>query len=268
MNPEPEPLRLDSIECRAAKLRILDGIRLNVTQGEFVGILGPNGAGKSTLLAILNATRQPDRGKVFLFNQDPWALNEKGRAALRTRVAMVLQRNEYSRLAPLTASDVVLTGLLGARGLFGRITPGDQTRIKEVMALLGVEQLARRAYRSLSGGEQQKTQLARALAQQPEVLLLDEPTTGLDPDWQERLVAIIDALADSLKLTVLMTTHTPGHLPPCCKRVVLMERGRILHDGPAAEALSPERLGELYGCSVSVVEQDGRRHCLPAGVRR
>jgi iron complex transport system ATP-binding protein len=155
--------------------------------------------------------------------------------------------------------------LLGTHGLTGRLAISEQTRIDEALEQMDIAHLGRRAYRNLSGGEQQKVQLARALVQKPELLLLDEPTTGLDLDWQERLVELVGGLSQTRGLTVVMTTHALSHLPACCQRAILLRAGRVLFDGPAHEALTAGRLGELYGCPVEVIERHGRYHCLSAG---
>lgn len=255
---------LDAVGLNAGRTTILAPLSLRIEPGEFVGILGPNGAGKSSLLALMNGAMRPTSGRVRLLGRDPWALSERARAGLRGRIATVLQRSEYNPMVPLTAMDVVAIGLLGAHGLTGRLSPAEVSRIDEALDQLGVAHLARRAYRDLSGGEQQKTQLARALVQRPELLLLDEPTTGLDLDWQERLVDLIGDLSRENNMAIVMTTHALHHLPACCWRALLLREGRLLFDGPAGQALTADRLGDLHGCPVEVIERAGRRYCLSA----
>jgi iron complex transport system ATP-binding protein len=241
---------------------LLHPLDLRLVPGEFVGILGPNGAGKSSLLALLNATLRPTSGHVRLLGEDPWAQSERARARLRRRVATVLQRSDYHPLVPLQARDVVAFSFLGERGWTMRFSAADLAPCEHALALLGIAHLARRPYRHLSGGEQQKVQLARALVQQPELLLLDEPTTGLDLDWQERLIELIGDLTATRPLSVVMTTHALHHLPACCTRVLLLRADRVLFDGPPSQALTAERLGALYGCAVTVFTHAGRYYCL------
>lgn len=259
---------LSRVEYSVGRVRILCGLSFCVHKGECAGIIGPNGAGKSTLLGLMNATVRPSSGEVRVFGESPWTQPEGGRAHLRSRVATVLQRSEYSSMAPLPAREVVAMGRLGYHGLFGRISQAEQQHIDETLEQLAIGHLARRAYRDLSGGEQQKMQIARALVQDPEFLLLDEPTAGLDIDWQDRLVALIDDLSRSRGLTIVMTTHALHHLPPSCTRVILLRQGRILFDGEPETALTPERVGDLYGCPVDIMERNGRRYCLGAGEGR
>jgi ABC-type cobalamin/Fe3+-siderophores transport system ATPase subunit len=253
---------LDQASCRAGSERILGPVACRIERGECVGVIGPNGAGKSTLLGLMNATVRPSSGQVRVFGADPWTLPESGRCRLRGRVATDLQRNDYNPIAPLPARDVGAMGRLGFGGLFGRISVADWARIDGTLEQFGIAHLARRAYRNLSGGEQQKVQIARALVQDPEFLLLDEPTTGLDIDWQERLVGLIDELGQNRQLTILMTTHAIHHLPQSCRRVILLREGRVLFDGDTASALTPRHMGEVYACPVDIIERNGRRYCL------
>jgi ABC-type cobalamin/Fe3+-siderophores transport system ATPase subunit len=253
---------LDQVTCRAGSARILGPVACRVQKGECIGVIGPNGAGKSTLLGLMNATVRPSSGHVRVFGADPWTLSEAGRCQLRGRVATVLQRNDYNPIAPLPARDVVAMGRLGFDGPFGRISGQEWARIDGILDQFGIAHLARRAYRNLSGGEQQKVQIARALAQDPDFLLLDEPTTGLDIDWQERLVELIDELSQNRRLSILMTTHAIHHLPRSCRRVMLLREGRILFDGDTASALTPRHVGEVYACPVDIIERNGRRYCL------
>lgn len=257
-------IALDDAGAREGITTRLAPLSLSIQNGECVGILGPNGAGKSTLLALMNASLCPSLGQVRLWGRNPWALAEPKRAALRRRVGTVLQRSEFNALIPLTAGEVVEIGLLGGHGMAGRLTSAERLRCEEALEQLGITHLAHRPYRQLSGGEQQKVQLARALLQQPELLLLDEPTTGLDLDWQERLVALIDSIARVHVMAIVMTTHALHHLPACCERIVLMRAGHVLFNGAAEDALTAQRLGTLYGCPVEVIKRNGRHYCLGA----
>lgn len=257
-------VELEEVTCRAGNATILGPLSLRVGSEECVGVIGPNGAGKSTLLGLMNATVRPSSGWIRILGSDPWRLSESGRCGLRVRVAAVLQRNEYSTMAPISARDVVAMGRLGARGLLGGIPASDAKDIDAALERFGLAGLAARTYRSLSGGEQQKAQIARALLQHPRCLLLDEPTSGLDIDWQERLVDLVETLALSRGLAIVMATHAIHHLPRTCRRAVLLRKGSILFDGDTESALTPEHIGALYGCSVEIIERHGRRYCMPS----
>jgi ABC-type cobalamin/Fe3+-siderophores transport system ATPase subunit len=230
-----------------------------------MAVLGPNGAGKSTLLALIDATLRPVEGETRILGVNPWAVSESRRAQLRARIGVVPQHADFNSMIPLTVGEVAAIGRLRGRAFSSRLTREDRRIVEESLDVLGIADLSPRAYRTLSGGERQKTQIARALAQQPELLLLDEPASALDFYWQEQMTALIGRLSETLRLPIVMTTHILSHLPPCCQRAALMHDGVILFDGPVEDALSEERLAETYGCPVEIVERDGRRHCLGAG---
>ncbi|MBN1515681.1 ABC transporter ATP-binding protein [Candidatus Sumerlaeota bacterium] len=273
MPPEDEPhsnssnslLRLSGVTRRAGQTALVDDVSLSMRPGEFLAILGPNGAGKSTLLSIIDATLRPSEGTLSVFGVNPWSMSESKRAGLRARIGVVPQRADFNALIPLTVHEVAAIGRLRGRAFNSRLTTQDRSIIEEALELMGVAELSRRVYRTLSGGEQQKVQLARALAQQPELLLLDEPAAGLDLFWQEQLTGLIGHLSETLRLPIIMTTHILSDLPACCKRAALIREGRVLFDGPADEALSGRRISETFGCPVEIIERNGRRHCLGAG---
>jgi iron complex transport system ATP-binding protein len=256
---------LEGVHVAAGRATLVSDVTLRFEPTELVCVLGPNGAGKSTLLSLLNATRRPRAGTVRLFGTEVWRRPERERARLRANIGTVFQRSDYNPQVPLTVREVVLLGRAGRRGLLRPPGAEDLHCADEAIARLGLEPLARREFRSLSGGEQQKTHVARALAQRPHMLLLDEPASGLDVDWQERLVALVDSLSRESGIPIVMTTHHTGHIPVSCGRVVLMLRGRVIFDGPPAAALTPESLSQLYGCPIEVSQHKGRIHCHSAG---
>lgn len=256
---------LEGVHVAAGRAALVSDVTLRFERPELVCVLGPNGAGKSTLLSLLNATRRPRAGTVRLFGKEVWRRPERERARVRVNIGTVFQRNDYNAQVPLTVREVVMLGRAGRRGLMRPPNAEDCRIADEAIARLGLEPLARREFRSLSGGEQQKTHIARALAQQPRLLLLDEPASGLDVDWQERLVTLVDSLSCGSGIPIVMTTHHTGHIPPSCGRVILMLRGRIMFDGPPAAALTTDLLSHLYGCPIEVTLHKGRFHCHSAG---
>ncbi|MCX7018994.1 MAG: ABC transporter ATP-binding protein [bacterium] len=256
---------LDVVSLRAGPTTILCDVSLTLQRGEFVCVLGPNGAGKSTMLSMMNGTARPTAGTVRLLGTSVWETGERVRARLRARIGTVLQRSEYNPQIPLTTREVVAIGRAGPCGILRALDTQDWRRVDEAIDCLDLAPLAGRVYHTLSGGEQQKTQIARALAQHPRMLLLDEPATGLDIDWQERMISLVDSLFGSADIPVVMTTHHTGHIPPCCNRVVLLSRGRVVFDDAPDAALTAPVLSALYGCRIEVIERNGRRHCHSAG---
>jgi len=247
---------------------LLENINLNITEGQFIGILGPNGAGKSTLLRMMNATIKPTKGEVRVLGKNSKELSPPEIRALHKQVAIVPQFMDYNPSIPLTASEVVGIARIAHRRLFHSLNPTDREIIDSSLSLLGISSLKNRTFRSLSGGEQQKVNLARALAQKPKILLLDEPTTGLDMDWQERLVQIIQDIFSKIKITIIMTTHITSHLPPCCDRAALLYQGRILFEGETKQALDKHNLERLYQCHLNVITHSGRQYCIGTGTRQ
>ena len=260
----PLGLSAEGVTVAVGRARLLSEFSLQVAPGERVALLGPNGAGKSTLLALFNATLRPSAGRVLLDGEDVWSAGAGRRAALRDRIATVFQRLEHNPLVPATVADVVGMAMpASARRNMVEV----RERTEDALQRLGIAAFARRPYRGLSGGEQQKVQLAMAVARRPGLILLDEPATGLDLDWQERLVAMLEELgsAAAAGVTMMLATHVVHQVPAGFGRVVLLREGGVLFDGRAADAFTAERLGELYGCRVEVERRRGRTYCLGAG---
>jgi ABC-type Mn2+/Zn2+ transport system ATPase subunit len=206
--------------------------------GQIVGLLGPNGCGKSTLLKAIVGLVPRLRGEIRL---DEAPLD---RASL-ARVAYVPQRNEVDWSFPITVEEVVLLGRQGRLGLFGRPGPADRRAASEALERLGMDGARRAQIGELSGGQQQRVFLARALAQQGEVLLLDEPLTGVDTTTQE---VVLQLLADLRRAgqVIVMATHDLAQAAETCDRLCLLN-GRVVAFGPPAEALTAEHLAATYG---------------------
>jgi iron complex transport system ATP-binding protein len=228
-------------------------VALNVDKGSITAILGPNGAGKSTLLFLALAWLQPSRGRILL---DGLPLARYSRREMGRMMGLVPQKEhipfEYSVL------EYVLLGRLPY------LAPLEQPGVKDYEAsLAALEQvgLSRFAYRSvfkLSGGERQLVLIARSLAQQPRLLLLDEPTSHLDLHNKSHLVDLLRRL-QAQGVTVLMTTHEPELASALASTIVLMNEGKVLFCGPPDEALTKDRLSHLYRLPVEVVAVSGRK---------
>jgi ABC-type cobalamin/Fe3+-siderophores transport system ATPase subunit len=236
-----------------------------VEPGIMVGVLGPNGAGKTTLLRGLLGMGGSARGRVRVLDQDLDTLGAGGLARLRRRIGYVPQHLPTDSEMPLTVREVVAMGRTGRAGLLRPLRPHDWARVDAWLDRLGLAPLAGRGFGAISGGEQRKTLIARAMTQEPELLLLDEPTANLDLGWRERIVEQIADLQRNTNLTTLLVCHELEVLPPCCRRVVLFREGAIAADGVPGEVLTPERIAALYGPGLTVLYRGGRWAVVPEG---
>jgi anchored repeat-type ABC transporter ATP-binding subunit len=223
-------------------------VSLACAPGEIVGLLGPNGSGKSTLLKSILGLVPVASGTILLDGQP---LDRKR----RSQVAYTPQRNEVDWTFPITVEEVAVLGRQGRRGLFGRPGREDWRIALDALDRLSLADLRRRPIGDLSGGQQQRVFLARALAQEGSILLLDEPLTGVDAQTQ---AVVLDLIADLRRAGtgVLMTTHDLVQASQVCDRVCLLNR-RVVVSGPPADILTPRALMETYGGSEMLRVVDG-----------
>jgi len=230
----------------------LRGVSLKVQSGEFVGIVGPNGAGKTTILTIINGLGKLLHGQVSVLGH---YLTPGNGHSLRKRVGYVAQVQNIDPRVPMNVREVVMIGRYGLLGLFRRPGRHDWKIVDEVLELVGMTHLAQRPIGHLSGGEQQRVAIARCLAQEPELFLLDEPTASLDWRAKTDILELVRLIHDARHLTTLFVTHDLGSLPVACDRVVLMKDGLIWGEGPPEELLTDDNLSQLYDMPVSAVRQ-------------
>jgi ABC-type cobalamin/Fe3+-siderophores transport system ATPase subunit len=230
----------------------LRGVSLSINDGEFVGIIGPNGAGKTTLLTLVNGFTHLMQGRVEVLGK---IVSGSGRHELRKQVGYVAQIAIIDRRMPVTVRDVVMMGRYGLLGLFHGPGKLDRKIVASALELVGMNALADRPIGNLSGGEQQRVAIARCIAQEPKIFLLDEPTASLDWKAQSEILELVHRVHDQRKLTTLFVTHDMDALPHTCDRVVLMKNGAIIADGPPETLVSTESLSRLYGLPEEVVEE-------------
>jgi iron complex transport system ATP-binding protein len=232
---------------------VLAGANLSLAPGELVCLLGANGAGKSTLLKVLLGLLRAQRGEVSI---DGRPLSGVGRRQLAQLVAYVPQI--HAAPFPYTVREVVMMGRLPATGLLKAPSVADRAAAQRVLEHLDIARLAERAYTEVSGGERQLALIARAMAQDARLLVMDEPLAGLDYGHQLRLLARLEGLAAE-GYGVLMTTHDPDQPLSGCQRVALLIEGCIAADGAPDEVLTPEAIHRLYGVRVDLLRAlDGR----------
>jgi len=230
-----------------------------VESGEFVGIIGPNGAGKTTLLTVVNGLGKLLSGRVWVLGN---SLSRGNGHSLRKKVGYVAQVENIDPRMPMHVREVAMIGRYGVLGLFRRPGKRDWQIVDEMLELVGMTHLARRPIGHLSGGEQQRVAIARCLAQEPKIFLLDEPTASLDWKAKADILELVRQIHDSRQLTTLFVTHDLSALPVACDRVVLMKEGLIRSEGSPGELLTDENLSQLYDMPVSVV-QNRRRGVVP-----
>lgn len=258
-------IRINGLRVTAGRRDILDLDHLGVENHEVFTVIGPNGAGKSTLLKTCLGLVRPSAGQVWVLGE---SLNERGGTSLcrlRRRIGYVAQDLAGRSELPLTAREVVAIGRTGAAGLLRPLRNADWSLVDEWMERLGISGLAGQGYAELSGGEQRKTLIARAMVQQPELLLLDEPTAHLDLGWREQIVHTLESLHAQTRITVVLVCHEMEVIPPSCQRMALMENGRITARGSPEEVLTAERIARLYGPGLSVMHAAARHAVIPAG---
>ncbi len=258
-------IQIDDLRVRAGWRTILSVDRLSIPAGQVVTILGPNGAGKSTLLKCCLGFHRGLTGEVRLLGREVRRLGSAGLSRLRRRVGYVPQVLAAHSEMPLTLREVVSIGRCGLAGLLRPLGRGDWLIVDEWIERLGLTELAGSAYSDLSGGEQRKALIARAMVQQPEILVLDEPTANLDLFWREQIVAVLEELFHQIRLTVVLVCHELEVIPPCCRRVVLLEAGCISADGPVEEVLTNGQIARLYGEGLAVVHSGDRHAVIPSG---
>jgi iron complex transport system ATP-binding protein len=239
-------LELKNIKFKYGHRRVLDGLNFFVSTDEFVAIIGPNGAGKSTLLKIIDGLLDP-QGEIVL--QDK-ILAEYTRKQLARQVAYLPQDTEFS--FAYTVDEVVRMGRYPHVKGIGYYSPADEEVINRVLTLMEVQDFRERYYNELSGGEKQRVLIASALAQEPKILLLDEPTTALDLHHQIAIYQILKEQQKTKNLTVIIVTHDINLAAQYCNRMVLLYQGQIISDGKPDEVLKFKLLQNTFGVKVYI----------------
>ena len=207
---------------------VLEGVDLAIEQGELVAIAGPNGGGKTTLVRLVLGLARPHRGRALLFGEPAH------RFSRRAELGYLAQRSQLGTDAPATVREVVAAGRLVRGRLLGPLRTPDRRAVEEAIARVGLAAVADRPLVRLSGGQQQRAFIAKALAAEPSLLVLDEPTTGVDVEAQEALAGLLDRLHRELRVTILYVSHEFGAVERYVERLLLV-RGGIVFDGPPGD---------------------------------
>ena len=234
---------------------VLHNISLSLQPGQLVALLGANGAGKSTLLRVMNRTLKPWSGRVELFGRN---LGQLSPTEVARQIALVEQATKL--VWPYTVRQVLKLGRFPHQGWFAPYTGHDLQVVDMLLQQTDLWDLQHRQLNTLSGGERQRTLIARALAQQPHLLLLDEPASSLDINHQLKLLEFARSLANERGLAVVMAIHDLAMAARYCQRLVVIHRGRVYADGSVEEVLRPDLLAEVFGVKASLYRDPLNQH--------
>ena len=239
-------IELEDVGFSYGEVRVLESINLAVEPGNFLGIIGPNGAGKTTLLRIMLGLLAPTSGRARLFGKPAMAFREW------SRLGYVPQKATLDPALPATVREVVASGLVSTLGPFRRGGAAERRRVGDVLAHVGMESHATARIGALSTGQQQRVLIARALVSDPELLILDEPTGGVDPEAQTSFYALLRHLNREREVTLVLVSHDIGVVAKEVTRLVCLNRRLVFHGRPG-DFLSDAALTALYGPAVRVV---------------
>lgn len=236
----------------------LEDISFAVGSGEVLVLLGPNGCGKTTLLKCINALLSPSSGEIHVVGKN---VKDLSRSELAKLIGFVPQT--HSPPFPYTVLDVVLMGRASHMSIFQQPSSFDYTLSERAMDYVGILHMKDRIYTQISGGERQLVLIARAIAQEPKVLLLDEPTAHLDFKNQLVVLRMVRRVAKERGLGVIMSLHDPNHALSFSDKVALIGNGRIYTQGSPLEVIQPEAILDVYGIETRILTHEGRNMLLP-----
>jgi zinc transport system ATP-binding protein len=234
------PVSIENLWVQLDGRTVLEDVNLEVKEGDFLGMIGPNGGGKTTLLKAILGLLKPQRGTVQVFGMSP--------EAARKRVGYLPQKSLFDQRFPVSALEVVMMGRYGRKGLFGRYTPEDRSAARSILEAVGMEEHADREIGTLSGGQQQRIFVARALVSEPDLLLLDEPATGIDSSRQREFYELLRDLNE--KMTIIMVSHDISAVSTYVKKIACVNRKLYYH---GSKELLAEEVEEAYQCPVEMI---------------
>lgn len=252
---------LEEITCGYHGIPVLSDISFSVKTGEVLSILGPNGVGKTTLFKSMLGLLRPLNGRVSIDDADIGNWSNKKKAQF---IGYIPQ--SHVPPFPYSVRQVVVMGCVAHLGIFSSPSACDYENADRAISQLGISHLGERIYTELSGGERQMVLIARSLAQNPQILLMDEPAANLDYGNQARVLKQIQKLAGH-GMIVVMTTHAPDHALLCASKVILIEQGNRVRFGTAKEIVTEENMSRAYGIDVCILSQQERGNlvwsCVP-----
>jgi zinc/manganese transport system ATP-binding protein len=242
-------IEFQNITLRFGDRTIVHDFSADLETGEFIGVFGPNGAGKSTLLRSILGLINPQKGHILLFDKPV----RRGHSA----IGYMPQSRLSTATNQLSGRSYITAALQGFQWGLPLVNSQEQAKLNEVIHLVGIEKFVDRPYKELSGGEKQRISLAQALLNQPRILLLDEPLSGLDPGQQEKIVTLIKHIQKQLNITVLFTAHEVNPLLNVMDRIIYLTHNKTAI-GSVSEVITSEKLSWLYDAPIEVVRLENQ----------
>lgn len=243
-------IELDDVRVEVGGNTVLEGVSFSLKEGSFLGLIGPNGAGKTTLLRVILGLVRPDRGTVRVMGMSPRELKHE-----LHHVGYMPQQVLFDPLFPVSVRDVIMMGRTCCIGLFRLPSKEDREAVEESIGMVGLEGLEKRPIGELSGGQQKRAFLARALCLETRILLLDEPTAGLDIEAQSRFLDLLTYLKREMGLSVLFVSHDVNILARFADEIICINRTMHIHGSPR-DVLGSDRLKEAYRCEFDFLVGD------------
>jgi len=246
----PHAIEVQDVSFSYEKTEVLKDVSFRLKQGEFLGIIGPNGGGKTTLVRLMLGLLRPDRGKITILGMEPNAASR--------RVGYVPQSIDLSRSFPISVMDVAFMGRLSRARIGKGYSREDAEKVRQVLEKVGMWEHRRKPIGKLSGGQKQRVFIARALATDPEILFLDEPTASVDPEFQVNLYDILEEL--NRQVTIVVITHDIGVVSSYMKSIACVNKHFIFHEG---SHITQDMIDMAYECPVELVAHGMPHRVLP-----
>ncbi len=260
-------VEIDNLVVEIRGKRIFTIEKLDIFSRQVFVLLGPNGAGKTTLLKTIMGFQHIAAGKINVFGIDLTSIDKNKLNKIRRRIGYVPQFVKGREYLPITVRQVIAIGRIGKAGITNRLSKEDWESVDYWINKLGMEKLKEKPFCELSGGQQKKVLIARAMAQEPELLILDEPTSHLDLQWRERIVREIEELIEQVRITVLLVCHQLDVIPSCAESVGILNDGRLIALGKANEIINSKMITEMYGENLSLIKGNNRFAVVPLAIR-
>ncbi len=237
--------------------KAIEDIDFRVKKGEWVAIMGPNGSGKSTLVKTIMCLERPQKGKIRVFGND--AMDEKEK--IQGLIGYMPQKEHVSMKVPIKVKDIVLMGRGARKGAFKLISQRDIALAKKALEAVGLDNIWNKRFSDLSGGQQQRVLFSRALAVEPEILILDEPFNGVDVPSQNKMLDVIQELQENHGVTVIMVVHDVNPIIHYINKVLLLKK-KVVSYGDPGDVLNQKNMMEAYDAVIPIVVC-GEGHCHP-----